>query len=392
MDNEIQTLRDTTIDTQVDIENLKLDMASFKGETYQPKYNFEELYNLKNSNDKKSISKLIKTLNIDYVDETWQKADWIAVFIAGAIGITLDVLITQTKIFRPVDTKVKEILASGKIKSFQDIMDNFSNSFRHGNSAPIDFQDFKMAGLASIHEQYSFGHDPLRFIKGIIQMITGQYSGVDRYGNLIQAPFGEGIKNPIQAVISYVAHMISDMCNQQGLPYPGSTFLMQFGSDKVRKDITTAYRAQLFNTRTFLYQSLPSLFMSMIIHSWAIYDNYTSTGKIKIKIGNNLKYQSMLLVSNAMVMTSNLSINAVRGIVTEGPRVLFRVDYPVIANTVKHSIKYLLNVNKRINMTGKEIQELYERSEREKLKNYSIDEYTNQFDKEYEEFVKEMED
>ena len=391
MDNEIQTLRDATIDTQVDIENLKLDMASFKGETYQPQYNFEELYNLKNSNDKKSISKLIKTLNIDYVDETWQKADWIAVFIAGAIGIALDVLITQTKIFRPVDTKVKEILASGKIKSFQDIMDNFSNSFRHGNSAPIDFQDFEMAGLASIHEQYSFGHDPLRFIRGISQMITGQYSGVDRYGNLIQAPFGEGIKNPIQAVISYVAHMISDMCNQQGLPYPGTTFLMQFGSDKVREDITAAYRAQLFNTRTFLYQSLPSLFMSMIIHSWAIYDNYTRTGKIKIKIGNDLKYQPMLLVSNAMVMTSNLSINAVRGIVAEGPRVLFRVDYPVIANTVKHSIKYLLNVNKRINMTGKEIQELYERSEREKMENYSIDEYTNQFDKEYEDFVKGME-
>ncbi|MBO4728981.1 MAG: hypothetical protein J5631_11215 [Spirochaetaceae bacterium] len=391
MDNEIQTLRDATIDTQVDIENLKLDMASFKGETYQPQYNFEELYNLKNSNDKRSISKLIKTLNIDYVDESWQKADWIAVFIAGAIGITLDVLITQTKILRPVDTKVKEILASDKIRSFQDLMDKFSNSFRHGNSAPIDFQDFEMAGLASIHEQYSFGHDPLRFIRGIIQMISGQYSGVDRYGKLIQAPFGEGIKNPVQAVISYVAHMISDMCNQQGLPYPGSTFLMQFGSNKVREDITAAYRAQLFNTRTFMYQSLPSLFMSIIIHSWAIYDNYTHTGKIKMKIGNDLKYQPMLLVSNAMVMTANLSINAVRGIVAEGPRVLFRVDYPVIANTVKHSIKYLLNVNKRINMTGKEIQELYERSEREKLENHSIDEYSSQFDKEYEEFVKGME-
>ena len=131
--------------------------------------------------------------------------------------------------------------------------------------------------------------------------------------------------------------------------------------------------------------------MSMIIHSWAIYDNYTRTGKIKIKIGNDLKYQPMLLVSNAMVMTSNLSINAVRGIVAEGPRVLFRVNYPVIINTLKHSIKYLLNVNKRINMNGKEIQELYERSEREKLENHSVEEYYDQFDKEYEEFIKDME-
>ena len=79
------------------------------------------------------------------------------------------------------------------------------------------------------------------------------------------------------------------------------------------------------------------------------------------------------------------------GIVAEGPRVLFRVNYPVIINTLKHSIKYLLNVNKRINMNGKEIQELYERSEKDKLENHSVEEYYNQFDKEYEEFVKEME-
>ena len=57
MDDEIKNLRDATIDTQVDIENLRLEMASFKGETYQPKYNFEELYKLKNSTDKRSLQK-----------------------------------------------------------------------------------------------------------------------------------------------------------------------------------------------------------------------------------------------------------------------------------------------------------------------------------------------
>ena len=391
MDQEIQTLRDATINTQVEIENLKMDMASFRGDTYVPSYNIEDFYNLKNSSDKKSLQKIIKTLDIEYIDDTWQKADWIAVFIAGAVGIALDILITQTNVLKPIDKKIKELLPSNKVKSFQDMMDKLSNSFRHGNSAPIDFQDFEMRGLKNIHEQYSFGHDPLRFIEGIIQMITGKYFGVDKFGNLIQSPFGEGIKNPIQAVISYVAHMISDMCNQQGLPYPGTTFLMQFGSEETRNAITAAYRGQLFNSRTFIYQSLPSLFMSIIIHSWAIYDNYTRTKKIKLSIGSDLKYQPMLLVSNAMVMTSNLSINVVRGIVAEGPKVLFRVNYPVITNTIKHSIKYLLNVNKRINMNGKEIQELYERSKKEKTEQHSVEEYFAQFDKEYKEFIKELE-
>ena len=90
-------------------------------------------------------------------------------------------------------------------------------------------------------------------------------------------------------------------------------------------------------------------------------------------------------------MTSNLSINVVRGIVAEGPKVLFRVNYPVITNTIKHSIKYLLNVNKRINMNGKEIQELYERSKKEKTEQHSVEEYFAQFDTEYKEFIKELE-
>ena len=391
MNKEIVNLKNEIINTQADIETLKKEMASFRGDTYQSEYNFSEIYKLKYSNDSKSLQKIISTLNIEYMNDSWQKADYVAVFIAGTIGITLDVLITQTNVLKPVEDKIKKILASDKIKSFQDIMDSISNSFRHGNSAPIDFQDFKMFGLKSIHEQYSFGHDPLRFIEGIIQMITGNYSGVDKYGNIIKSPFGEGIKNPIQAIISYVAHMVSDMCNQQGLPYPGTTFLMQFGSDKIREEIATAYRAQLFNTRTFLYQSLPSLFMSIIIHSWAIYDNYTRTGKVKFKIANDLKYQSMLLASNGMVMTSNLSINTVRGIIYEGPKVLFRVNYSIIIETVKHSIKYLVLFNKRINKNEKIIQELYNKSDKEMLEEHSIEEYYMQFDKEYKDFLNNME-
>ena len=185
MNKEIVNLKNEIINTQADIETLKKEMASFRGDTYQSEYNFSEIYKLKYSNDSKSLQKIISTLNIEYMDDSWQKADYVAVFIAGTIGITLDVLITQTKVLKPVEDKIKKILASDKIKSFQDIMDSISNSFRHGNSAPIDFQDFKMFGLKSIHEQYSFGHDPLRFIEGIIQMITGNYSGVDKYGNII---------------------------------------------------------------------------------------------------------------------------------------------------------------------------------------------------------------
>ncbi len=128
-----------------------------------------ELYSVKSNIN---LNDILDLLEIDYIDEKWSHVDWAVVIIATACGSMLDILITQTNILKPIDNKIKEILKSGAIKNIKDFFDKISDWFRDGESAPIDLQDFKMFGLKSIHEQYSFGHDPLRFIEGIIQMMT----------------------------------------------------------------------------------------------------------------------------------------------------------------------------------------------------------------------------
>ena len=241
-----------------DTNDLRKEMHEFKkGDSiYRSKYNFDEYYSsFLSRTDDKVLLDIVRHLNIEYVDETWQKSDWIVVFIAGTVGILLEFLITQTKILKPIDKKISEFMKSNKVNNSKDFLDKFSNSFRNSNSAPIDFQDFRMHGLKSIHEQYSFGHDPLRFIEGIMQIMSGDYRGVDKLGNIVTAKFGEGIPNIFHAVISYVAHMVSDFCNANSLPYPGTTLLMQFGSQETRDSIAAAYRGQLYNSRTFVYQS-----------------------------------------------------------------------------------------------------------------------------------------
>jgi hypothetical protein len=382
-------LKNAVVDAYKGIEDLQKEISEFKGDgIYNPKYNFTEFYNaFKERTDKKVYIDLVKQLNIKYIDETWKKSDWIAVFIAGSIGIILDVLITQTNILKPIDKKIAQFMQSDKMVSLKNALDKFSNSFRNGNSAPIDFQDFKMFGLKSIHEQYSFGHDPLRFIEGVLQIMTGNYRGVDKFGEIITAQFGQGIPNIFHAVISYVAHMISDFCNANSLPYPGSTFLMQFGSQKTRDSLAAAYRSQLYNSRTFVYQNLPSFLISVVIHSWAVYDSYTQTKKINFLIGKSLKYQPMLLVSNAMAMTSNLTITGVRAIMND-PHVLFRINWPVILNTVKHTIKYLVNENKRINSNSKKIKLLLDETTNNCLSQETEREYLASLDKEYIAFSK----
>ena len=376
------------IEQAAEIEELKADFAELQGKTYKPKITFDSFYRkYVEENPNNAMLKAIRQLDIDFVDNSWQKADWIAVFIAGTLGAVIDILITQTRLLKPVDSYIKNVLSSPQIKSFQDTADAFSNSFRNWHSAPIDFQDFEMSGPKFIHEQYSFGHDPIRFLEGIFQIMTGKYGGVDKFGNLVQAPFGEGISNPIQAVISYVAHMVSDMCNQQGLPYPGTTFLMQFGSDATRNKIVAAYRSQLFNARTFIYQSLPALIISLIIHSWAIYDNYVQTNKIKILIGDNIKYQSMLLASNAMVMTTNLTITAVRGYLGDH-NAIFRINWPIVLNTIRHAIKFFIMENKRIAKSQKEINELYLDSLSHPIESKTVDDYLKDLNDEYEAWLK----
>lgn len=291
---------------------------------------------------------ILKRLDIDYVDDTWTKADWAITFIAAIAGSMMDILISQTSALKGVEDRLKNLLGSDDVNDIKKRLDTFSNSFRNQTSAPIDFQDFSMSGLKSIHEVYSYGHDPVRFIEGICQFVSGNYHGIDALGVSIDASFGDPIPNIIHATISYVVHMLSDFLNKQGLPYPGSTFLMQFGSDKTRKDIAAAYRTGSYNVRTAMYQSLPIFFMDAVINSYAIYCNYTETQKIRLTAGNGDKYQSMRLVANAIVSLENISIATVRGCMGD-PHAFFKINWPVVTNTVIQTIRYLLNENRKIN-------------------------------------------
>lgn len=299
---------------------------------------------------------ILKRLDIDYVNDTWTKADWAITFIAAIVGSMMDILINQTSAFKGVDEKLRSLLGSDDVDDVKHRLDSYSNSFRkkYGaksrieQSAPIDFQDFQMAGRKSIHEIYSYEHDPIRFIEGICAFISGNYHGIDALGVSIDTQFGTAIPNVIHATISYVAHMLSDFLNKQGLPYPGSTFLMQFGSDQTRKDIAAAYRTGSYNVRTAMYQSLPIFFMDAVINSYAIYCNYTETQKIRLTAGNGDKYQSMRLVANAIVSLENISISTVRGCMGD-PHAFFKINWPVVTNTVIQTIRYLLNENRKIN-------------------------------------------
>lgn len=383
----VANLSDDIIHTWDRLNNLE-DMAKEIDPNYKKSDYYFSLDKYLSQNHSVDLKPIIQKLNINYLDDSWSKADWAIVFIASTVGTIADVLINQTKVLKPVENKIKTFLQTNpKVNNLKRQLDTFSNSFRNGDSAPIDFQDFDMAGLKSVHEIYSFGHDPLRFIEGIAQFITGNYRGVDKFGVIIDAKFGSPIENVFFAVISYVAHMLSDFLNAQGLPYPGASLLMQFGDDKVRSKVTAAYRSQLINTRTAIYQGLPCLLISLIIHSYAIYDNYVNTGKINLLIGKNTKYQPMLLLANATVALENISVVTVRTLIGDH-NAFFKINWPVVTNTIKHSVKYLVNESKKIQQNQININQLEQKVNSYKYEKKSVEEYMDDLDKEFLEFEK----
>jgi hypothetical protein len=145
-------------------------------------------------------------------------------------------------------------------------------------------------------------------LEGILQILSDNYKSVDKFWVIKKKIFGTPVDNIFQAVISYIAHMVSDFCNIRSLPYPGSTFLMEWGSDNVRKALSVAFRSKLYNSRVFIYQNLELLVMNIIIYGRAIYDNYVNERKINLFAGNMYKYQTMLLASYAVPCVTNITI------------------------------------------------------------------------------------
>lgn len=390
MDQDFLGMKQDILNLYKDLEEMKCKLSP---ESYNPQFDFNEFYDsMKNRTDDKVFLDIIRKYNIEYFDETWQESDWDVVIISGFVGAMLDYLITQTNVLKPLDEYIKKLLDNNKVTKLKDFLDKLSESFRNGESAPIDYMDFEMHVKKSAHEQYSFGHDIWRFVEGIFQFMTGTYEGVDKYGKEIIASYGKGIPNIIQAIISYILHMLSDILNKMSLPYPGSTFLMQFGSEKTREEIALAYNNQLFNARTYVYQGLPSLFMNLIISCYAIFDYYTQMNKVDLLIVHKeLKYKEMLLAASAFVTTSNLSINIVRAKILKKRHTLFKINYRQIKDTVKRSIRLIFSVHKRIKENGKEITKMLEDANNNPVKVKTINEYVEDIEQEYTDFLKSEE-
>lgn len=294
------------------------------------------------SEDKDLLKETVSNFGLEYIDNSWRDRDKALVFLASLLGITVDILINQTTLLKPLDLQIKGALSES---DFQKGLEKFNKSLHDGGSNPIDFQDFEMHGLKNLHEQYSFGHDLLRPLNGIYQIMSGQYMGVDKLGNLIKrADFGNHVPNFFAASISWFSHLMADFCNKLSLPYPGSTFLMEHGPEKLRSKIAAAYRNGDWNARTFAYQGLAPLLVNFIFTVNNVLENLDKTGEFSFAPQNTVRWREMRITANAIVVAQNLAVNGARAYFGD-PKVFFRINTPAMMMTIKEGV-LLLNENR----------------------------------------------
>lgn len=148
--------------------------------------------------------------------EKWTKSDFIAVFIAAAIGSLADIVLSD-----------RNNALTGTKSDFSKWLNGFHT---HEGGAPIDYQGKNFGG--GFHRGLSKGHDILRFIEGIMMFQNGQFEAI-RYENGIAQriirtanQYGTPYEqlSIAEAIARYAKHMFADLFSTCSLPFPGSSF------------------------------------------------------------------------------------------------------------------------------------------------------------------------
>lgn len=166
----------------------------------------------------------------------WTKSDYIIVLIAGLVATLLDIFLVKI----PTDTNFLGNMQEGspitkwiKEKSpeiHKSFFEDFEKRAKVAFDASTDVSlDQEVAGLnPHFHRLMSFGHDPiLGFIFGVIDVMKGTGTFVDKYGNLIVAK-NNGYSpesNFFIAIIKVFLHLLSDIFTKAGIQPPFFTLV-----------------------------------------------------------------------------------------------------------------------------------------------------------------------
>ena len=278
--------------------------------------------------------------------EKWTKGDFVAVFIAAAVGSLADVILSNRN--NPL---------TGTGSDFSKWLNQFH---QHEGGGPIDYQGSHFGG--GFHRGLSKGHDILRFIEGIMMFKNGQFAAI-RYENGIAHTvissvnqFGTPYEQlgTLEAIARYSKHMFADLFSTCSLPFPGSSFLVEADNRELRKFAADMYKNG-FNIKNVMSQGLSTIIIEVILRMYfsiqsvkkykdefELDEDYSNFEAVKhfFKPESKEKLDEMLLVAHSIVSAVNIG----KVVINKAP---WEINVTEIFSVVHYGVKVMSKVIER---------------------------------------------
>jgi hypothetical protein len=260
----------------------------------------------------------------------WDKWDYIFVGSAGVIAALTDFLlvkIPQTMTYDGVVQKGSPITEFLKkhINSTDESNSWFAQWARDlEKTCKVPYDVVGGGGLDGIcgktHRLQTFGHDPvLGLVFGVLDIMRGTISGFS-YDKLtgthafmtssVEGFQGTGL---VEAIITQLGHMVSDVGTKTGLPPP---FFSLFQSINMASPLSPKGRTvgeiarwmylNGYDLRHFITMGITPGTIEIILRAYLMIRHYSEHGEVKFCLTNNPKYRSMLLSAHAIASAANV--------------------------------------------------------------------------------------
>ncbi len=303
------------------------------------------------------ISSITDSYKKDYGDIAWDESDYLIVMLAGLVATLLDIFLVRI----PADTHFLGKMQSGSPltkwlkENSKPVHEHVLSRFERVAKVPYDDSVGKLVeGLSpKMHRLMSPGHDPiLGFIFGVINIMGGTGTFIDKNGNLKRIDKAVSPEGLIVAFLKVFLHLLSDVCTSAGIQPPfftllqlvktKSPFVLGPSGERVSwTDVTKYMYTHGYDLRHFATMGIVPGTIEMMIRGWWLCKNFDNR-----KDGQDLelvkvKMTSMLMLGHTIATSGNLLktglIFGMNPLALNWAQILMM--FPVTMSWVRESIK-----------------------------------------------------
>jgi hypothetical protein len=274
------------------------------------------------------IARGLRSFAEEHGDVSWDQADWAVVLLAGVLATLLDVILVRIpKDSTFLGTKYAGSPLTKWLKDgdrAREVHARFFERFEKLAKVPYDAPTTHatgglVSGMGSTtHRLQSLGHDPaLGFYFGVADIVNATGTYIDDAGRWIRVPTGHTPIDLIDALITQVRHLLSDVCTPTGLQPPFFSLLQvgqvdsPFASDSSGAKVPWTEVARYmykngYDLRHFFTMGVTPGVVSAIIRGYWLLNSYATGGTAAQRKREHAKLASMLLLGHTIAASGTL--------------------------------------------------------------------------------------